>query len=266
VTTFGIAMVRDEADIIAGTLRHMADEVDYVLVADNGSGDGTREILIQLQRELPLRWVDDPDVAYYQSRKMTALAARAAELGATWIVPFDADELWLAPGGRIRDVLAETDADIADAVLYDHLATALDLHGDVPQMTMQWRRPEPAALPKVAFRWRPGAVIHQGNHGVDLPDDPVRKALLEVRHFPARSARQWARKGVQGGAAYAAAPDLPEAMGTHWRQYAQLAAAHGVEVLHEVFRQHWWYLSPVDAGLVHDPAPFMRWRSDGEQA
>ena len=32
------------------------------------------------------------------------------------------------------------------------------------------------------------------------------------------------------------------------------------EVLGEVFRQHWWYLSPVDAGLVHDPAQYCRWR------
>ena len=43
--TFGVSMVRDEADVIEGTLRHMADEVDELIVADNGSVDGTTDIL-----------------------------------------------------------------------------------------------------------------------------------------------------------------------------------------------------------------------------
>jgi glycosyltransferase involved in cell wall biosynthesis len=91
-------MVRDEADIIEGTLRHMADEVDHLIVADNLSSDGTRDILDTLAKDLPLTVVDDPDPGYTQSAKMSALAERAAvEQRASWIVPFDAedDPRWL---------------------------------------------------------------------------------------------------------------------------------------------------------------------------
>lgn len=259
MTTFGVSMVRDEADVIAGTLRHLADEVDRLIVADNGSTDGTGDILRDLARDLPLTVLDDPEPAYYQSAKMSALAERAAGMGATWIVPFDADELWVASAGRIRDVLADLDADIAHADLLNHFCTAIDPRGDDPFRTIGWRQRDVAPLPKVAFRWEPGAVVHQGNHGVSLPSGGSAKAALEVRHFPYRSAAQFVRKAINGAGAYART-DLPADQGAHWRAYGQIAARHGHEALEDVFRQHFWYLSPTDSGLVHDPAPYLRWR------
>lgn len=256
-------MVKNERDVIEGTLRHMADEVDRLLVADNLSTDGTREILDALTDELPLTVVDDPDPAYRQSEKMSALAERAAEEGATWIVSWDADELWYSRFGRIRDVLAPLDADVATAALFNHLCTSVDPPGPDPFVTIQWRQRQPGALPKVAFRWRRGAVIHQGNHGVTLPGASVAApaGLLELRHFPARSTEQFVRKGKAGAAAYAAAPDLPEDMGAHWRTYGAIAERRGDEALADVFREHFWYLSPTDSGLIHDPAPYLRWQT-----
>jgi hypothetical protein len=41
----GIAMVRDEIDVIERTVEHMAYQCDSVVIADNGSEDGTRELL-----------------------------------------------------------------------------------------------------------------------------------------------------------------------------------------------------------------------------
>lgn len=260
MSVWGVSMVRDEADVIEGVVRHMAAEVDQLLVADNGSVDGTREILDRLAGELALTVVDDPDPAYYQSRKMTALADQAYELGATWIVPFDADELWLAPH-RIRDVLREQeDATVVPATLFNHFRTAVDSADSDPFRSMAWRQAEPAPLPKVAVRWEPGVVIHQGNHGASHPLYlPGRSDLLQVRHFPARSAEQWTRKGINGAQAYRAAADLPVDQGAHWRSYGLLVDEHGPAILAEVFREHWWYLSPTDAGLVYDPAAYRRW-------
>ena len=71
-----VTMVKNEADVIETTIRHIAAHVDHVIVADNGSTDGTRELL----DELPCEVIDDPDPAYYQSRKMSALADYAAWL------------------------------------------------------------------------------------------------------------------------------------------------------------------------------------------
>lgn len=269
MTVVGISMVKDEADIIAGTIRHMLAEVDELLVADNGSTDGTRQILGELARTLPLIVVDDPDPAYRQSVKMSRLAGFAARnLDARWIVPFDADELWYSDAGQIAEVLAATGPPVAYAQLTDHLRTALDVDDPDPFRSMTWRHEQPAPLPKIAFRWEPGATIHQGNHGVSLPSaQPIVDALaakppvLAVRHFPVRSPEQFAAKARNGAAAYAAAPDLPADMGAHWRAWGQLHDQGGDELLGDVFRAHWWYLSPTDAGLRHDPAPYLRWES-----
>lgn len=270
--TFGISMVKDEADIIEGTLRHMASEVDRLIVADNGSTDGTREILDRLAGELPMDVVDDPDPAYYQSQKMTDLAnlayvdaySRYRE-PAVWVVPFDADEIWWHAAGRIADVLANVaelhpTVNVTFAELRNHFRTALDVDDPDPFRSMVWRQREAAPLGKVAIKWEPGAVIHQGNHGAHIPSGRVDLTVLNVGHFPYRSAEQFVRKALNGAAAYRAA-DLPEDMGAHWRAYGQIHDLYGREALEGVFREHFWHLSPTDAGLVNDPAPYLRWAS-----
>lgn len=252
-------MVKDEADVIAGTVLHMAAEVDFLVVADNGSTDGTREILAELADQLPaLTVVDDPEVGYYQSDKMSRLAEYAATQGATWIVPFDADEVWVAED-RISTVLDATAENVATARLFNHFPTAVDPADVDPFRSIVWRQPDPAPLPKVAFRWEPGAVVHQGNHGVTLPHGEHPAALLEVRHFPYRSGEQFVRKARNGAAAYRAT-DLPEHVGQHWRQYGDLLDRFGeATLIDEVFRRWYWFLTPVEEGMVRDPAPYMRW-------
>lgn len=259
MTVWGVSMCKDEADVIEGTLRHMADEVDHLLVADNLSIDGTRDILAELAGALPLTVVDDPDPAHFQSRKMSALAAQAAEHGATWIVPFDADELWFARSGRLREVLpALPPANVAFASLTNHYSTAVDPEDPDPFLRMVWRSRDPLPLPKVAFRWEPGAVIHEGNHGVTFPGGQLQVEALEIRHFPYRSAEQFVRK-ARNGATALQRTDLPESVGAHWRSYGGLLDRFGEEGLAAVYKEHFWFLSPTDSGLVLDPAPYRRW-------
>ena len=253
MTTFGLCLVRDAVDIIGPVVEHMLTQVDHVIVADNLSTDGTREVL----DALPITVIDDPDPAYHQSTKTTALAMRAADLGATWVVPFDADELWYSPFGRIGDVLTGLgDYAVASAALYDHVPTALDPPDPNPLTRMGWRRRNPGSLPKVAVRPLPGLTIHMGNHGCDY--GPLRgetvAGQLVVRHFPYRSPDQFVDKALTGAAALAMT-DLPADAGAHWRQYAALEAANP-GALAGVFREHFWSADPTaDRSLIFDPAP-----------
>lgn len=266
-----VAMAKDEADVVEGWVRHHADEVDHILIADNGSTDGTRDILWALMEEgLPLTVVDDPDPAYFQSRKMSGLAARAAaELAASWILPVDLDELWYSRAERIRVALAGLPWSTVQVPIWNHICTALDEPGDDPFRTMVWRQQEPQRpLGKVAFRWQPDALVHQGNHGVTLPEPgplgTLAEPLLELRHFPVRSPDHMVRKARNGKAAYDAAraidPDMPADWGLHWVQWGQILEAHGEEMLKDGFRAGWWHLLPYLGGLVRDPAPYRRWQ------
>lgn len=263
-------MVRDEEDVIGATVAHMLEQVDAVIVADNLSTDRTREILDELAAGDPrLVVVDDLDPAYRQSEKMTALGRRARlELGAEWVVPFDADEWWYSPFGRIADVLDDVAPQwlVIPAPLFDHVATGEDPDVADPIARLGWRRLDRAPLPKVAARWREDLVIAQGNHDAHYTGRATRfDELLVVRHFPYRSVEQLVRKVRNGAAAYRAAGDsLPASFGAHWRQWGELLEQRGEEAIAELFRT--WYYRPdpriehrigdeLQPALLFDPAP-----------
>lgn len=264
--TAAITMVKDEADIIERVVRHMADEVDAVIVADNMSTDGTRDILDSLASQLDVTVVDDPEVGYHQSAKMTELARQARlHHGADWIVPFDADEWWYSPFGRIGDIL-EGLADqwlVMPATLYDHVATAEDDRSVTdPVARLGWRRENAGAMPKVACRWRRDLVIEMGNHSASYHGGAtICDAQLVVRHFPYRSVEQLVRKVRNGAAAYAAT-DLGAEFGPHWRQWGQILDQSGPEAIADLFHTWYWREDPsvqldihgeIQAALIFDP-------------
>lgn len=237
-------MVRDEIDVIVSTLGHMLEQVDEILVLDNGSTDGTREVLAELADTAPLEVFDDPERGYYQSARMSRLAEIAMERGADWIVPFDADEAWSPAVGEealtVRERLKQTDSVMVLASLYDYLTTSMDDQEQPdPLERLRFRRREPIPLPKVAVRAIPGLVITQGNHGATVGGARIAEIEpghpLMVRHYSNRSFEQFDRKVRAGAAAYAAST-LPESMGAHWRAFGRMSyyerAAHYSENLY----------------------------------
>jgi hypothetical protein len=107
-------------------------------------------------------------------------------------------------------------------------------------------------------------VIAQGSHSVALPSHPDGAPTTGgaiVHHFPVRSPEQFLTKVVNGSGGYAAAPDLPPSMGIHWKVWGEIYARRGEAGLQEVFDRYRYEPSPVDGGLVYDPAPYLagRW-------
>lgn len=108
---YGLSMVRNEADIISVNVRyHLAAGFDRMLIVDNGSDDGTDEILRELGKDERVRWTRDASPSFRQGEVFTELVRAAYAEGADWIVPVDADNFWHAPGGDIREVLSGTEA------------------------------------------------------------------------------------------------------------------------------------------------------------
>lgn len=243
----GVCMVRDEEDIIGPLMAHMLNEgCDWLLIADNLSTDGTRYQLDLAADTAPVIVINDDEPGYYQAEKMTNLARKAADMGAEWVIPFDADELWYCPDGdRISDVLYATTADIVCAAAYDHIATPKDGYDPNPFLRITHRRTYRQRLPKVCFRAHPDAQLHMGNHDVDRPGE--RAELLELRHFQYRSLDHLRQKVRQGAAAYDAAPDLHAMYGTHWKSLAALPD--------EALAEEWAGMC-AEPDLIYDPAPW----------
>jgi glycosyltransferase involved in cell wall biosynthesis len=262
VSTCAIMMVKDEADIIGTTVEHLKGHVDAIIVADNGSTDGTREILDGYDDGHALYVLEDNEIGYFQSAKMTALADRARRDGHEWVLPCDADEIWHSceVPRPIRETLASVAANVGtvSASLYDHVTTGpISTPTDDPVRRMVWRRREAAPLPKVCARLLPGIVLEQGNHGAHFPGRMAlsRHTCLAVRHFPYRSLQQFVSKVRNGAAAYAAT-DLPWSMGQHWREYGGHLERGGPAAISEIYETWFHVMLPEnDETLIMDPAP-----------
>lgn len=253
-----IGMVKDEVDIIERTLRHVAEQgADAILLLENDSSDGTAETARELAAgDLAgtLTVWHDGEPGYYQSRKMTNLANLARERhGATWVWPFDADELWTLPGGTVRD--ACHGSRIIAAELYDHRCTPHD-DGAEPFERMAWRELAPIPLPKVIVPALRGVVIEPGNHGASGAQQPQAPSGIVVHHYPYRSPQQFVSKARNGAAAYART-DLPAMYGAHWRAYGDVLndPERGVPALRDWFYEHFYVAQPEAGAYVCDPWP-----------
>ena len=111
VKVVGLYLVRNEADIIETNLRHhFAAGIDEAIVIDNGSTDGTLEIVAGLREDLPIQLSSEVG-PMLQPERVTRMARLATLEGADWVLPIDADEFWVGAGAPLREVLEEAPAD-----------------------------------------------------------------------------------------------------------------------------------------------------------
>lgn len=227
----GLARVKNEADVIEAFVRHHVALLDHLVVVDNASTDGTRQILAALVAEgLPLTVLDDATIAYRQSEVMTYLTrACCVSLGCDRVFLLDADEF--------LDVRTRGDLDAALAPIpYEshalipwrtYVPTACDdtAEPDVFRRIVRRRIAEPVPMSKVAVSRtilrRPDAIVVQGNHAVASCSPDCSSAPLTgvyIAHFPVRSVAQLKLKVLAGWNAYLAMGYEFAGLGYQWRE------------------------------------------------
>lgn len=251
--------VRDELDVLEANLRyHTSRGVDFFIVTDNGSIDGTREVLARYESAGLARVIDEPadEMSSHGHEWLTTMARLAvAEFDADWVIHNDADEFWWPLEGSLADALAAIPSDYGAV-----FAPRVEFVGrpDGPgtfaeRMTV--REVHGRLRPKVAHRGRADiAVLHRGGHDVatvpesgDVRDGlrPPGRAVLRaahdrsagedllvpaptwpirILHFPLRSFAQYEHRVKLGLISF---PDQGA-----WTRLAEAAKADGLESLY----------------------------------
>ncbi len=279
-------LVRDEIDIIDQNIAfHLAAGVDHVIVTDNGSEDGTRDVLAEYERAGIATVLDEPRRDFAQGEWVTRMALLARDrFGADWILNNDADEFWAAPSADLKSHLAQDD-DVLACVRH-HMVSPYDASDETPwpeRALYRATRPPPLvrpkdflteplgrpffyflARPKVLVRASGLTSISQGNHGASF-EHAARPATSDIviHHYPFRSVAQFERKVRQGGAAYLANTTLPSNAGWHWRRWFAKLTEHGLEfALADALPNAARLAEDIGAGTVVEE----RWRPPAEPA
>lgn len=241
-------MVRNEEHILATCIGHLLDtlRVDRVYVTDNGSTDGTPDLLRRIARRTDRVVVDTDPGAFRHGEIVTALARRAMADGATWLLPTDADEfLWLRPGHALADLCRRDDIGGYRVDLCNFLQARLirrDWPGAlgfmavaaIPTGSLPTDEAEVTAgkVPfvrityptKLLVRAAPALAIAFGNHdatGAAGPLVPLPEA--EILHAPLRAFDRLHRRAEAGRRSYVTTPEPGQSW--HIKRVAEMDAA-----------------------------------------
>jgi hypothetical protein len=175
--------VRDEADILEDNLRyHRALGVDFFVVTDNGSVDGTSEILERyveagLAHVIRIETSNLRDNEEDWTTRMARLAA--TEFEADWVFHDDADEFWWPIEGTLKEAFEAIPEQYGSVVApRAEFVARPDASGSWFER-MIYREALGSLQPKAAHRGDPDAVVISQTHEVASagPDGDLWHAL-----------------------------------------------------------------------------------------
>lgn len=210
-------IVRDEADIVAHNLAfHAQHGIDAFAILDNGSVDGTFELLESLRSSFDIALFRDADGFRKEERSMFLAGHLRDRLGATHLISNDADEFWVPRGDSLRSLMA-ADAPVGLVRRYNFIVLREEIRQPgyvffdstwlvASPPASQSPAPDPATPLTVPMPLRamPGKVccaieglrrIFKGNHSVEHDAGGARETdAAVILHYPVRTYEQFTRK------------------------------------------------------------------------
>ena len=224
-------LCRDEADILESMLRfHLAQGVDRIIATDNGSVDGSLEILQRFERRGQLTLLQEAEQTHDQAVWVTRMARMAAAMGADWVINSDADEFWWPQQGNLNSTLAQLPESVEGLLVErtNFLPPPRDGQDQRPFYQRQTLRERVSCNslgaplpPKLIHRAHPGVEITDGNHGAKRNGTSIagiKSSAIEILHVPIRSYPQLERKIRQGTEALQRNKRVGAGIGDSWRK------------------------------------------------
>lgn len=233
-------LVKNEADVLEANLRfHRSMGVDGFLITDNNSTDRTPEIIRRYQEKgWILEVIHETATNYEQKRWVDRMAWLAkTRYGADWIINADADELWYAPSGSLKQAVSALSVNVLHCEVRGVYPEEGKPFWQWSQRVVPTREGENFDLsPYSVFAPQRKKVMHKaagylqiamGNHKVAML--PRRCAYGEVRvyHYTVRGRAHFLQKMENGGRQLE--QNKSKHGGRHWRYFYELYKAGRLE-------------------------------------
>jgi hypothetical protein len=242
-----VSIIRNESDILETFVRYHLQIVDHMIIVNHRSMDSSAEILKNLAREsAKLELVEETALEQPQGRVLTTMMKRAArDYAADWIVPLDADEFIIAPGGsKVREVLSGLPGDRVVHMpwrTYVPLPTDNWAEANVLSRVRHRRGAEnpqfyKVCIPALYARERHAELLF-GSHRLmkqtffSKKEYPYAQSdRLALAHFPVRSGEQIITKAITGWLSCLARPHRAPKENMHLKQlYDRFQAGFAVD-------------------------------------
>lgn len=208
-------VVRDEKDIIyENILFHQACGVDFFIVLDHNSKDGTTQVLKEFESKGILYYMYRDDNYIQQSKWVTMMAQMAkTKYNADWVINNDADEFWFPKDGDIKKAIGFVGKRLNLFAVKRHNFVLLSDNNGYFYERMIYRETDPKnpaggiLSPKVIHRGSKNVIVCEGNHELKNLSNPLLSRILiklrllknnfipiEIFHFPNRDKMQVYRK------------------------------------------------------------------------
>lgn len=240
-------LVRDESDIIESNLDyHLNNGIDFVLVTDNGSVDGTYELCERYLNQGVVEIKREPGNDFSQYAYVSEMANLAySKYNADWVINADADEFFVSRNyANLKDALSGIGKEFGSISVgrHDYVPIKSDYIRFSP-LSFPYRKKESLNLrgrplpPKVIHRGSSNIKVSQGNHSVegDGLGEQLNSSDIEVLHFPIRSYSQFESKVRNGGSGYANNKTLSLRTGFHKRYWYNLLLNNQLKTEYEKF-------------------------------
>lgn len=223
-----ITKIKNEADIIECFLRYHCNIFDLILVIDNGSLDGTSEIVNALIKEgLPIRYIDTSAFefdAFKFANKYTYDFVN--QYDADYVTFMDADEfIFDVEGGNVRNGIERLDEESIHYVnwrtyLYNNKTDGMfdfkdynSYRDDAEEKFTKVIIPGKLVLEKKV-------IIAEGNHSAKVIGGNKTNYIHNIKflHFPIRGKNQYTKQIILNSINMMSYPDKGIQTGSHWKK------------------------------------------------
>jgi hypothetical protein len=202
-----VTRILNEDDIVEAFVRHNSRHFNSMIFLDNGSTDGTLEILRALKAEgLPIAVFQSQSLSFNEVAELNWLYRMVAQVQrADWIAPLDTDEFVMLDGETGLATLLEKQKH--QAVMVDLVNFYETPEDDATELVVplrqRWRQTAPASTSKMILRAGLGTrlIIDAGNHGGLLDGKALPTVALpgvSLAHYPRRNGFQNVQKCAIG--------------------------------------------------------------------